>query len=208
MGMPGAVAERRLDDGRLLTVYPELFGTGCLMIDDNAYVRGEAHCDRDLASGEFPWPRRGRGSDGGSDFYFQFASVALAVAALEAMVVTELEPAGWFRAAPPRWRRRLPDGREFVSEMAGKEGDGRGEYAEMFDTRPNLVPVALRGASSREFVEHELGLARERFLAEDDIPAGLATFEARVGEVLRGANMPVGYLDALEREAAERGEVE
>lgn len=111
------VAQRQLEDGRVLTVYPELFDTACLLIDDNPHVRGETTRDRwrqtDL--GEEPQIRE---SDGGADLYYQYPSYEHALAAWSAFTVDDVEPMdGWLRSAPPRFRRR-PDGdsaREFVA---------------------------------------------------------------------------------------------
>lgn len=95
------IAQRRLRDGRILTVYAELLGTACIAIDDNPYVRGDTAWDRHLGTvGEH------RESDGGYDRYFQFMSIEQALDAFNAMTVDDDEPAGWHRAAPPRFRRR------------------------------------------------------------------------------------------------------
>lgn len=94
--MPGAVHFRRLDDGRLLTVYPELFGTGRLLVDDNPAMHLVAE-----RSGE---PTE---SDGGADAYYQYATVADAMYAVDAMSPDDLEPDGWIRARTrDGWRRQ------------------------------------------------------------------------------------------------------
>lgn len=94
-------ARRRLSDGRILTVYAELFGTGVIAIDDNPGMHEDAR-----RSGE---PTE---SDGGFDFYFQFASVAAAEAAYELMTSADREPTGWIRARGPHPgpMRRRPGG--------------------------------------------------------------------------------------------------
>ncbi len=106
------IARRRLEDGRILTVYAEMLGTACIAIDDNAYVRGQTSADRYRGTvGEH------RESDGGFDAYYQYMSLGAALEAFNAMGADDEEPDGWHRAAPPRFRRR-PGGdpaKEYVS---------------------------------------------------------------------------------------------
>ena len=100
------IAQRHLEDGRILTLYAELFGTANILIDDNVAMHKIAE-----KSGE---PTE---SDGGADFYFQFATMEAARLSFDSMTAADVEPAGWIRAAPPRFRRR-PDGdpaREYVA---------------------------------------------------------------------------------------------
>lgn len=104
---------RRLEDGRILTVYLEIFGTAALAIDDNPLVRGTTERDerikKDAAAGK---PTRAQllgeqDSDGGFDFYFQYPSLESALAAFNEMQAGDAEPPdGWVRAAPPYFRRR------------------------------------------------------------------------------------------------------
>lgn len=98
--MYGALAEKRLGDGRFVTVYPEALGSARLCVEDNERTR--LHGER----------------DGGYDRYYQYESVAAALAAFEIFSDGDAEPDGWVRAAPPRFRRR-PGGdpaKEYVRE--------------------------------------------------------------------------------------------
>lgn len=93
--MRGAVYTRRLDDGRLLTIYPELFTTAALLIDDNPAMHQQAE-------------RTGQPTetDGGADAYYQYATVADAVAAADALEPGIGEPEGWQRASTRDGNRR------------------------------------------------------------------------------------------------------
>lgn len=96
--MRGAVHFRRLDDGRLLTVYPELFTTAALLVDDNPAMHLIAE-----RTGE---PTV---SDGGADGYYQYPTVAEAIAAADAMTAGDVEPTGWLRSSTRdgKQRRRI-----------------------------------------------------------------------------------------------------
>lgn len=129
------LAQRRLEDGRVLTVYAELTGTAAIAVN---LARGSARCAVHNARWHgHPCPpsfRCGIGiardeqcewvdveleefdHDGGYDLYFQFPTVEAALVAYHAMEAGQEEPEGWTRAAPPRFRRR-PEGdpaKEFV----------------------------------------------------------------------------------------------
>ncbi len=91
--------EKRLDDGRWVTFYVELFGYASICVEDN--IRAVEHNER----------------DGGYDKYYQYPSVKKAYIAYEQFTDGD-EPDGWIRAAPPRFRRR-PNGDpslEFIRE--------------------------------------------------------------------------------------------
>ncbi len=91
--------EKRLDDGRWVTLYAELFGYASICIEDN--IGAVKHDER----------------DGGFDKYYQYTTIRKASAAFEQFSDGD-EPDGWIRAAPPRFRRR-PNGdpsREFIRE--------------------------------------------------------------------------------------------
>lgn len=101
--------QRRLGDGRIITLYPEIFGTARLLVEDNAAMFKLAE-----RTGE---PTK---SDGfGADAYFQYPDMMSGLTALCGMRAGDPEPpCGWVRASPPHFRRR-PGGRpelEFVAE--------------------------------------------------------------------------------------------
>lgn len=79
--------EKRLDDGRWVTLYAELFGYASICIEDN--IRTIEHNER----------------DGGYDKYYQYSTIRKAHQAFEEFNDGD-EPDGWIRAAPPRFRRR------------------------------------------------------------------------------------------------------
>lgn len=84
-GIRPRVVIRPLGQERILTLYPELMGTAALAVE---------------------WRRPG-GPDGGFDAYFQYPSFVDGLEAIAAMRPEDDEPpAGWIRAAPPRFRRR------------------------------------------------------------------------------------------------------